>query len=333
VKRQFVLLLSIGAAVSLSLVPAGTSAQVKGYAEFHRPGILIVDGQRVRANTQTRFKGSNARDLESIPLGDEVEVTGARIGDGSILAASISAKPNGISLYENDVLKATNEIESEWVQRGMMYEPRADGSATKIGEIYDRGPKVDRVRRIMNRLRPPYVNADRLRVRVVQTKEWNASAMGNGAIWVYTGLLDEMTDDEMSIVLGHELTHFTHEHSRRNAKRGMFTQLLGLGALAASTAIDNDAARTSAMLGSMLGMTAFTSAYSRDLEDQADRVGLRYAYEGGYDVTKGPVLWGKFKQKYGESDKVSNFFVGSHSRPSDRIRNINRELALNYGTR
>ncbi len=315
----------------MSLAAADTSEHVSGYAEFRKPGILIVDGQRIRANGQTAFKGRDTGSLDAIPLGYEVDVKGVRLGDGSVLATSVSAKPNGVSLYENDVLKATNEIESAWVERGMMYEPHADGSATKIGEIYQSGPKVDRVRRIMDRLRPPYVGADRLRVRVVETKEWNASAMGNGAIWVYTGLLDQMSDDEMSIVLGHELTHYTHEHSRRNAKRGMFTQLLGLGALAASTAIDNDAARTSAMLGSMLGMTAFTSAYSRDLEDQADRVGLRYAYEGGFDVTQGPVLWGKFKQKYGESDKISNFFVGSHSRPSDRIRNINRELALNYG--
>jgi hypothetical protein len=317
-------------AILLSVMGAGTAEHINGYAELRKPGILIVDGQRIRAVVETKFKGQDVKNLAAIPLGWEVEVTGVRIGDGSVLASSVSAKPNGVSLYENDVLKATNEIESAWVEKGMMYEPRSDGSATKIGEIHESGPKVDRVRRIMDRLRPPYVGADRLRVRVVETKEWNASAMGNGAIWVYTGLLNEMSDDEMSIVLGHELTHYTHEHSRRNAKRGMFTQLLGLGALAASSAIDNDAARTSAMLGSMLGMTAFTSGYSRDLEDQADRVGLRYAYEGGYDVTQGPVLWGKFKKKYGETDKVSNFFVGSHSRPSDRIRNINHELALNY---
>jgi Zn-dependent protease with chaperone function len=166
----------------------------------------------------------------------------------------------------------------------------------------------------------------------VQTKEWNASAMGNGAIWVYTGILDEMTDDEMAIVLGHELAHFSHEHSRRSRKRGMWTSIVGLGAVVASSTLDNDGARIAAMSGSMLGMTAFSSGYSRDLEDQADRVGLRYAHEAGYDVRKGPVLWGKFRKKYGERDSVTNFFVGSHSRPSDRIRNIERELRTNYRT-
>jgi len=35
--------------------------------------------------------------------------------------------------------------------------------------------------------------------------------MGNGALWVYTGLMREMSDDELAIVLGHELAHYTHE--------------------------------------------------------------------------------------------------------------------------
>ena len=134
----------------------------------------------------------------------------------------------------------------------------------------------------------------------------------------------------MAIVLGHELTHFTHEHSRRNAKRGMFTQIIGLSAIVASSTIDNNAARTSAMLGSMLTMTAFqsgTAGISRTRPiASVSATRTRAATIRG----PGPVLWGKFKQKYGESDKVSNFFVGSHSRPSDRIKNIDNELAINY---
>jgi len=327
--RTIVVIVSlvVGAAVQ----SVGTADHASGYAEFRKSGgILVVDGQRIRAGAKTTFHGDKIRTLEDIPLGYEVDVHGTRQTDGSIAADSVSAKPNGVAMYEKDVLQATDQIEKEWVAKGMMYEPSSAGKSKKIGDISDSGPRVARVRRIMDRLRPPYIGDDRLRVRVIDTKEWNASAMGNGAIWVYSGLLDAMSDDEMAIVLGHELTHFTHEHSRRNAKRGMFTQILGLSAIVASSTIDNNAARTSAMLGSMLTMTAFQSGYSRDLEDQADRVGLRYAYEGGYDPRTGPILWGKFKQKYGESDKVSNFFVGSHSRPSDRIKNIEKELAVNY---
>lgn len=72
------------------------------------------------------------------------------------------------------------------------------------------------------------------------------------------------------------------------------------------------------------------SGYSRGLEDQADRVGLRYANEGGYNVGAGVPLWGKVRSRYGESDKVTNFFLGSHSRPTNRSKNIEDEIPRNY---
>jgi Zn-dependent protease with chaperone function len=181
----------------------------------------------------------------------------------------------------------------------------------------------------MARLVPPYLKPDDLRVRVVETDEWNASAMGNGAIWVYSGLLRAMSDDELAIILGHELAHFTHEHSRKGAKSSMIAQLLGLGAALGGEAIGGIAGGAT-QIGGLLGMTAFQSGYSRDMEDQADQVGLRYAFEGGYAVSAGPELWERFREKYGESDSISNFFIGSHSRPSDRIRNIEREITINY---
>jgi Peptidase family M48/Domain of unknown function (DUF5666) len=65
-----------------------------------------------------------------------------------------------------------------------------------------------------------WLDSNRVRIHLVDTKEWNAAAMGNGAIWVYTGLVRDMTADELAIVVGHEIGHFTHEHSRRQARRG-----------------------------------------------------------------------------------------------------------------
>ena len=210
-----------------------------------------------------------------------------------------------------------------------MFSEDSAGNRVDIGKLDDSGPQVERVRRIMNRLIPPYIDRRNLRVRVVETKEWNASAMGNGAIWVYSGLLDQMSDDELAVILGHELAHYTHEHSRKGAKRGMILQMLSVGALVGASSVGGTAGQA-AGIGGLLGLTAFQSGYSRDMEDQADRVGLRYAYEGGFDVRQAPRLWERFREKYGEQDSVSNFFVGSHSRPSDRIRNLQHELAVNY---
>lgn len=323
---------AIAMAVAL-VIPATAAAEekVKGFAEWRRGDVIIVEGQRVRAHAGTRFKGSGITDLGSIPLGYEVEAEGDLQADGAILAREIEAKPNGDAMFEGDVLQATNEIEGVWVSQGRMFEPGAEGEEITIGKLVNSGQRADRVRSIMRRLTPPYVDYDRdLRVHVVDTEEWNAAAMGNGAIWVYTGLIDSMSDDELAVVLGHELAHYTHEHSRRQAKTSMWQGLVGLAAVLATEAIDSDVGSGIATVAAGLGLTVWGSGYSRGLEDQADRVGLRYANEAGYNVGAGVPLWGKFRNRYGESDKVTNFFLGSHSRPSDRIKNIEDEIARNY---
>lgn len=312
---------------------ASSTIELEGYAEYHHPGILIVDGQRVVANQKTKIEvdtKGRLSSLDSVPLGFEVKVEGQRQRDGSVLAKKVEAKPNGIAMFETDVLAATNQVERMWVDAGEVYEEGPRGGKKVVGKLEEDGPEVARVQRIMDRLVPPYVNAESLRVRVVDTKEWNASAMGNGAIWVYRGLLQDMSDDELAIILGHELAHYTHEHSRRGAKKAMWGQLAGLAGLVGAQAVGSNAGRNAASMGALLSLSAWQSGYSRDLEDQADRVGLRYAYEAGFDVSKGPALWQKFRKKYGEDSTMSNFLFGSHSRPSDRIRNLQRELRLNY---
>ena len=304
--------------------------ELRGYAEYRLGQALVVEGQRVVADSNTRIEGGKGRGLSGIPLGYEVKVKGARRTDGSVLATRVEAKPDGMAMFESDVLSATNEIERLWVRAGAMYSEGPRGRRQNVGEIVEDGPDVQRVRRIMARLVPPYVKTSDLRVRVVDTEEWNAAAMGNGAIWVYRGLLEEMSDDELAVILGHELAHYTHEHSRRGAKSAMWGQLAGLAGMVGAGSIDNRTGRDAATLGALLSVSAWQNGYSRDLEDQADRVGLRYAREGGFDVSRGPALWRKFQKKYGEDSAVTNFLFGSHSRPSDRIRNLERELKVNY---
>jgi Zn-dependent protease with chaperone function len=306
--------------------------ELQGYAEYRLGPSLVVDGQRVVADANTRIEGVSGRDLSRIPLGYEVKVKGDRRKDGSVLATRVEAKRNGTAMFESDVISATNEVERVWVQAGEMYDEGPRGRKQVVGEIIDEGPEVERVRRIMARLVPPYVSPKALRVHVVDTKEWNAAAMGNGAIWVYRGLLKEMNDDELAIILGHELAHYTHEHSRRGAKKAMWGQLAGVAGMVGTSSMGSGAGRDAATMGTLLSLTAWQSGYSRDFEDQADRVGLRYAHEGGFDVSQGPALWKKFRKKYGEDSAASNFLFGSHSRPSDRIRNIEREIALNYAS-
>jgi predicted Zn-dependent protease len=107
-------------------------------------------------------------------------------------------------------------------------------------------------------------------------------------------------------------------------------QLGSLAAILAASAIDSHGARLATQLGASLGFTAWMNGYGRDLEDQADRVGLRYAHEGGFDVAGAPGVWQRFLDKYGERDRVTTFFFSDHSRASSRRRNLEVELRNNY---
>jgi 23S rRNA pseudouridine1911/1915/1917 synthase len=103
-----------------------------------------------------------------------------------------------------------------------------------------------------------------------------------------------------------------------------------LAALAAAEAIDNKSLRAVAQISGVLGFGAWMNGFGRDLEDQANRVGLRYAYQGGYNVERAPSVWQRFLEKYGEGNKVTNFFFSDHSSAGARRKNLEQELRFNY---
>ncbi len=196
-RRTMVLLTAL-----LPLAVAGVAAtpppeaKVDGYLEWRSGDLLIVDGQRVRPAPRAKFSGKGeARNVSSIPLGYELKAKGNRTADGVILAREIEAKPNGSALFESEVIAATDEAEQSYRRAGRFFETDANGHRQNKGRLYESGPEVDRVRRVVDTLTPPYVEPGDFRVYVIDNKDWNAFAMGNRSIYVYTGLLHDLDDD------------------------------------------------------------------------------------------------------------------------------------------
>jgi len=279
---------------SLAAEKAKPEEELQGYAEWRQGDLLIVDGQRVRLAAGGRFEGEgDARQFSSIPIGYEVEATGSRQADGVFLAKEVETQPNGIAVFEKQVRALTDDAEAKYRRAGRYYVTQKKRTKV-VGRLFETGREVERVRRIVDTLLPPYVEPEDVRVYVIENKEWNAFAMGNYSIFVFSGLLEDMDDHELAIVLGHEIAHATHEHTRRRFKKAMAVQLVAAGLMAASRDIDDRKKRALAGLLTVFVASALTNGYGRDLEDQADRVGLRYAYEAGYDVGRGPALWQRF---------------------------------------
>jgi Zn-dependent protease with chaperone function len=313
----------------LAMNGGSAADRLDGYAEFKQAGAVVVDGQRVTAGPKTSFKGCAS--LEAMTLGVGVKVDGTRGANGTVEAKSVDCAAWTISPEEQKMIDDSNEAEKAWARAGKLAFSDGEGNTTTVGPLLKAGPEVNRVTAAVAKLAPAYVGAGKFRTYVVDTKEWNAMVMPNGAVFVYSGLVRDLDDQELAIVIGHEIAHYTHHHSAKGAAKRKSSRMLGtIGAVGGSVVPGGAAAQIATSAGSSLAVSALNSGHGRDMEDQADRVGLRYAFRAGYDVNRAPGLWQKFLDKYGQESKLTNFFFSDHSRASARKKNLQEQIAWNY---
>ena len=191
-------------------------------------------GSARRRGSSSRAR-ARRRASRSIPLGYELKAKGKRRATGRCSRARSRPSPTARRCSRATVSSATDQAEAQARQTGPLPEgdgPRRRASASSI----ESGP-AGRARAAASSTTccRPTCTRESVRIYVIENKEWNAFAMGNYSIYVFTGLLDDMDDDEVAIVLGHELVHATHEHSRKQFKRDMWVQLAMLGALGAAS--------------------------------------------------------------------------------------------------
>ena len=189
----------------------------------------------------------------------------------------------------------------------------------------DNHPQVVRLRTIAQRL-IPFIGSPNLQstpraaqwkweVNLIGSKELNAFCMPGGKIAFYTGILQQLQldDDEVSMIMGHEIAHALREHARERMGKTTATRiganvvsaLLGLGSL-------GDAA-----LG--MGAQLLTLRFSREDESEADLVGLDLSARGGYNPRAGVSLW----QKMGTASKgAPPQFLSTHPSGPSRIKEI-----------
>ena len=152
---------------------------------------------------------------------------------------------------------------------------------------------------------------------VISSNEINAFAMPGGKIMVYTGLVNQLhlSDDELAVVLGHEIAHALREHSREQVSQAMAAQTaIGLGS--ALLGLGQGAAQ----LGNAGYEALIATRFSRNDEDEADRIGLELTARAGYDPHAGVTLWQKMIAA--KSGGHAPAFLSSHPTDASRIQTI-----------
>jgi len=219
-------------------------------------------------------------------------------------------------------LVSAEQIEQASLQQ---YRQMAQQAAQQKALAPTSHPQVVRLRAIAQRLIPyTYEWNERARqwkweVNLIGSKQINAFCMPGGKIAFYYGILDQLklTDDEVAMIMGHEMTHALREHARERMGKTMATR----GAIELGAAIFGlgDIGRGVAGMGGQL----LTLQFSRSDESEADLVGLELAARAGYDPHAGVTLWNKMAAA---SKGAPPQFLSTHPSGPTRIKDIERAL-------
>jgi len=207
----------------------------------------------------------------------------------------------------------------------------------KLGKSYDDPLLEEYLASVAAKLVPEdaqQAGAPAPRIAVFRDPTLNAFAMPNGKIYIHTGLLSRVENEaQLSMILGHELTHVTSRHAlmfNRDAqnKQIWFTALaiaasLGVAVAAGSQQgkgnyVTAEVLRTTSNiflgLGLQLAFIASVNGFGRGLEREADREGMERMVKAGYDPREAPRVFALLKDDHGDGSKLENFFFGNHPR-------------------
>ncbi len=131
-------------------------------------------------------------------------------------------------------------------------------------------------------------------VAVFDTDDVNAFVMPGNRVGVYRGIT-ELTenDDQLASVLGHEAGHVTGRHAAERMSVALAAQA-GLLAGQIAVASSDELKKYGPLVGALGGAAVqfgIILPYSRNHELEADRLGVDYMYNAGYDVRQSIRLW------------------------------------------
>ena len=153
-------------------------------------------------------------------------------------------------------------------------------------------------------------------VNVINSNQLNAFCMPGGKIAFYSGLITRLnlTDDEIAIVMGHEIAHALREHSREQVSQAMAAQA-AIGVGAALLGIDGVADLANTAYEALVA-----TKFSRVDESEADRIGLELTARAGYDPRAGVSLWQKM-MKANQGGRPPEF-LSTHPAEANRVKEI-----------
>ena len=264
-------------------------------------------------------------DRTPLPLRDERGY--AELGLAALLLLGLCAL--ALFLYcraEEQTVPVTGRTQkvamSEQDQAKLGADAYREGLAEDANAIVRSGPEAEMVQRVGERIAA--VTDDpgfEWEFTLVNSPEKNAWCLPGGKVAIYTGILEvTQTEDGLATVMAHEIAHAIAQHG---AERMLQQQLTNIGLTAVSTTLGGlDPAARGAVLalfgaGANLGVLL---PFSRDMESEADHIGLIYMARAGYDPREAVALWERMAaQREGPQPPE---YASTHPSDETRIRQL-----------
>ncbi|TVT80054.1 M48 family metalloprotease [Pseudomonas sp. H3(2019)] len=166
------------------------------------------------------------------------------------------------------------------------------------------------------------VNDRRLEFILINSPQLNAFAAPGGIVGVNGGLfLNAQTEGEYASVLAHELAHVSQRHFARGVEASqrmqipMMAALLGGIIVAAAGAGD---AGIAAIASTQAAAIQEQLRFSREKEQEADRIGMLNLEKAGYDPRSMPTMFERLMRQYRFNAKPPEFLL-THPVTESRI--------------
>ncbi|MFW2074845.1 M48 family metalloprotease [Acinetobacter gerneri] len=122
---------------------------------------------------------------------------------------------------------------------------------------------------------------------IVNDPQINAFAVPGGLFAINSGMITSAKNlDEVAGVMGHEIAHVAQRHYSRSQEAFKGQSLLALAGIIIGAAIATKAsgdAGSAVMLGTQAALLDKQLSYSRDQEREADRIGMQFMDQAGYN--------------------------------------------------
>jgi len=254
---------------------------------------------------------------------------GGLIGGGLLAALGTPASAQSDPDLAADCKRASISklVPADQLEReaGTAYQQMLQQAASKRQLASQNEPQLQRLTYIAKRIVPfaPGCN-DRARqwqwsVNLIGDAQLNAFCMPGGKIAFYMGILAklQLTDDEVAMIMGHEVAHALLEHARERI--GKTTATRGAIELGAALFGLGNTGRALAGFGGQL----LTLRFSRDDESEADALGLVLSAKAGYDPRAGVTLWRKM---LAANKNAPPQWLSTHPSGDSRIQQIEARL-------